>query len=207
MTDFANRAVTALVALLCIAAPVRAQEAPAASSPVPTVVGKNGMVVAQESRAARVGVDILQRGGNAVDAAVAIGFALAVTYPRAGNLGGGGYMVIHLARQSFDTTIDFRETAPAAITRNIFLDDKGDADPAKSRDSALAVGVPGSVAGLALAHAKYGSGRFTLADLLAPATEPGTPTASAESRDFAGSASPLSFRKMSRVIAAGAVSR
>jgi len=127
------------------------------------------MVVAQESRAARVGLDILQRGGNAVDAAVATGFALAVTYPRAGNLGGGGYMVIHLAREKHDTTIDYRETAPAAITRDTFLDEKGEADPAKSRDSALAVGVPGLVAGLALAHAKYGSGRLTLAELIAPA--------------------------------------
>jgi gamma-glutamyltranspeptidase/glutathione hydrolase len=78
-------------------------------------------------------------------------------------------MVIHLARENLNTTIDYRETAPAAITRDIFLNDKGEADPAKSRDSALAVGIPGSVAGLALAHAKYGSGRFTLADLLAPA--------------------------------------
>jgi gamma-glutamyltranspeptidase / glutathione hydrolase len=167
MMDFANRAVTAVIALFCIAAAARAQEA--SSSTVPTVIGQNGMVVAQESRAARVGIDILQKGGNAVDAAVATGFALAVTYPRAGNLGGGGYMVIHLARENLDTTIDYRETAPAAITRDIFLDEKGDADPAKSRDSALAVGVPGSLAGLALAHAKYGSGRFTLADLIAPA--------------------------------------
>ena len=136
MMDFANRAVTALIALFCIAAAARAQEA--SSSTVPTVIGQNGMVVAQESRAARVGIDILQKGGNAVDAAVATGFALAVTYPRAGNLGGGGYMVIHLARENLDTTIDYRETAPAAITRDIFLNEKGDADPAKSRDSALA---------------------------------------------------------------------
>src|ERR1700737_2692000 len=107
MMDFANRAVTALIALFCIAAAARAQEA--SSSTVPTVIGQNGMVVAQESRAARVGIDILQKGGNAVDAAVATGFALAVTYPRAGNLGGGGYMVIHLARENLDTTIDYRE--------------------------------------------------------------------------------------------------
>ncbi len=127
------------------------------------------MVVAQEARAANVGVDILRHGGNAVDAAVATGFALAVTYPRAGNIGGGGYMVIYLGATGTETTIDFRETAPAAITRASFLDAEGNADPAKSRDSALAIGVPGTVAGLALAHAKYGSGRFTLADLLAPA--------------------------------------
>jgi gamma-glutamyltranspeptidase/glutathione hydrolase len=126
------------------------------------------MVVAQEARAARIGAEILERGGNAVDAAVATGFALAVTYPRAGNIGGGGYMVIHLS-QGRDTTIDYRETAPAGITRGTFLDDKGEADAAKSRDSALAIGVPGTVAGLAMAHASYGSGRFTLGELLAPA--------------------------------------
>ena len=114
--------------------------------------------------------DVLRRGGNAIDAAVATGFALAVTYPRAGNIGGGGYMVIHLA-DGRDIAIDYRETAPAAMTREIFLDEKGNADPQKSRDSALAIGVPGTVAGLALAHAKYGSGKFTLAELIAPAIE------------------------------------
>ena len=128
------------------------------------------MVVAQEARATRIGADVLRRGGNAVDAAVATGFALAVTYPRAGNIGGGGYMVIHLA-DGRDIAIDYRETAPAAMTRDIFLDENGNADPQKSRDSALAVGVPGTVAGLALAHAKYGSGKFTLAELMAPAIE------------------------------------
>jgi gamma-glutamyltranspeptidase/glutathione hydrolase len=127
------------------------------------------MVVAQEARAARIGMEILRRGGNAVDAAVATGFALAVTYPRAGNIGGGGYMVIHLAATGTETAIDFREAAPAGITRESFLDEHGEADPAKSRDSALAIGVPGTVAGLAHAHAKYGSGQFTLADLLASA--------------------------------------
>src|SRR5450755_3793929 len=129
------------------------------------------MVVAQESRAARIGVEILRRGGNAVDAAVATGFALAVTYPRAGNIGGGGFMVIHLAKDNRDTTIDYRETAPAAAAPTMFLDAKGDADPVKSRASALAVGVPGTVAGLALAHQKYGSGKLSLADLIAPALE------------------------------------
>jgi gamma-glutamyltranspeptidase/glutathione hydrolase len=134
------------------------------------VVGKNGMVVAQEAIAARVGADILQRGGNAVDAAVAVGFAMAVTYPRAGNLGGGGFMVIHRSSGE-DTAIDYRETAPAAINDTSFLDAQGNADPQKSRESALAIGVPGTVAGLALAEAKYGSGRFTLPDLIAPAIE------------------------------------
>jgi gamma-glutamyltranspeptidase/glutathione hydrolase len=132
------------------------------------VVARNGMVVAQEARAARIGVDILQRGGNAVDAAVAVGFAMAVTYPRAGNIGGGGFMVIHLASGD-DVAIDYRETAPAAATRDMFLDGGGKPDPNKSRDSALAIGVPGTVAGLALAHAKYSSGKFSLAELMAPA--------------------------------------
>jgi len=132
------------------------------------VTAKNGMVVAQEALAARIGAEILQRGGNAVDATVAVGFALAVTYPRAGNIGGGGFMVIHLASGT-DTTIDYRETAPQAINKRSFLDAQGNADPQKSRDSALAIGVPGTVAGLALAEAKYGSGRFTLSDLIEPA--------------------------------------
>jgi gamma-glutamyltranspeptidase / glutathione hydrolase len=128
----------------------------------------DGMVVAQEPLAARVGVDILKKGGNAVDAAVAIGFAMAVTYPRAGNIGGGGFMVIHRANGD-NVAIDYRETAPHAITATSFLDAQGNADPQKSRNSALAIGVPGTVAGLALAEQKYGSGRFTLADLIAPA--------------------------------------
>src|SRR5499426_4534212 len=133
------------------------------------VTARHGMVVAQEKHAAKVGAAVLERGGNAVDAAVATGFALAVTYPRAGNIGGGGYMLIHLAQRKIDTAIDYRETAPAATTRAIFLDERGEADPHKSQDSALAIGVPGTVAGLALAHAKYGSGKFTLAQLIAPA--------------------------------------
>ena len=127
------------------------------------------MVVAQERTAARIGVEILDRGGNAVDAAVAVGFTLAVTYPRAGNLGGGGFMVIHLASGNKDIAIDYRETAPAAATPTMFLDAQGNPDPAKSRDSGLAVGVPGTVAGLVLAHQKYGSGKLSLAELLAPA--------------------------------------
>ena len=132
------------------------------------VSAKNGMVAAQEALAARIGTDILRKGGNAVDAAVAVGFAMAVTYPRAGNIGGGGFMVIHRAGGG-DIAIDYRETAPQGIDEKSFLDAQGNADPKKSRDSALAIGVPGTVAGLALAEEKYGSGRFTLADLIAPA--------------------------------------
>ena len=133
------------------------------------VVAQQGMVVTQEKQASRIGADILAKGGNAVDAAVAVGFALAVTLPRAGNLGGGGFMVLHRAETGENIAIDYRETAPAAATPDMFLDADGKADPEKSRDSALAVGVPGTVAGLALAHERYGSGRFTLAELIAPA--------------------------------------
>jgi len=136
--------------------------------PVEPVTAHHGMVVAQEARAARIGADILKRGGNAVDAAIATGFAMAVTYPRAGNIGGGGFMLIHLA-SGRDIAIDYRETAPAATTRDTFLNAQGAADPAKSRDLGSAIGVPGTVAGLAHAHKKYGSGRFTLAQLIEPA--------------------------------------
>ncbi len=134
-----------------------------------SAVATHGMVVSQEARATEIGVDILKRGGNAVDAAVAVGFALAVTLPRAGNLGGGGFMVVHLAGQDRPVTIDYRETAPEATAQDVFLDENGNADPKKSRSSGLAVGVPGTVAGLALAHARYGSGKFSLAELIAPA--------------------------------------
>ncbi|HVY00377.1 MAG TPA: gamma-glutamyltransferase [Pseudorhodoplanes sp.] len=140
-----------------------------AAEPAQVAHGRDGMVVAQEARAAEIGAGILKRGGNAIDAAVATGFALAVTYPRAGNVGGGGFMVIHLADGRRDIAIDYRETAPALTTRDVFLDENGEADPAKSREGGLAIGVPGTVAGLALAHARYGSGRLSLADLIEPA--------------------------------------
>jgi gamma-glutamyltranspeptidase/glutathione hydrolase len=164
-----NRITLALIALLVLPLLARGEDRAAPEiGHAPAVAAAQGMVVAQEALAARIGVDILQKGGNAVDAAVAVGFAMAVTYPRAGNLGGGGFMVIHRAGGE-DTTIDYRETAPQAINAKSFLDAEGNADPQKSRDSALAIGVPGTVAGLALAAEKYGSGRFTLADLIAPA--------------------------------------
>jgi gamma-glutamyltranspeptidase / glutathione hydrolase len=161
----------ALAGLLALPFVARADERGAENSSLHAqrAVAQNGMVVAQEALAARVGADILQKGGNAVDAAVAVGFALAVTYPRAGNIGGGGFMVIHRADGN-DTTIDYREVAPAGINAKSFLDASGNADPEKSRASALAIGVPGTVAGLALAEAKYGSGKFSLAELIAPAT-------------------------------------
>jgi gamma-glutamyltranspeptidase / glutathione hydrolase len=129
----------------------------------------HGMVASQDGRATRIGLEVLEKGGNAVDAAVAIGFALAVSLPRAGNIGGGGFMLVHLADRNVDEAIDYRETAPAATMPDIFLDPDGQADPAKSRDSALGVGVPGTVAGLTLALRRFGSGKFTLAELVAPA--------------------------------------
>jgi gamma-glutamyltranspeptidase / glutathione hydrolase len=162
-------ALVALIGALATAPVARGEEkAQPEIGQAQAVTAANGMVVAQEALAARIGVDVLQKGGNAVDAAVAVGFALAVTYPRAGNIGGGGFMVIHRAGGD-DITIDYRETAPQAINAKSFLDAEGNADPQKSRDSALAIGVPGTVAGLALAAEKYGTGRFTLADLVAPA--------------------------------------
>ena len=133
------------------------------------VLARHGMVVAQEGTAARVGLDILKRGGNAVDAAVATALALAVTLPRAGNLGGGGFMLVHLAKANRTVAIDYRELAPAATKSDVFLDKQGNAVPRLSRETGLAVGVPGTVAGLALALKSYGSHKFTLADLAAPA--------------------------------------
>ncbi|RTL54147.1 MAG: gamma-glutamyltransferase [Bradyrhizobiaceae bacterium] len=139
-----------------------------ASAAVP-VAAEHGMVVAQEKLAARIGADVLKRGGNAVDAAVATGFAMAVTYPRAGNIGGGGFMLIHLARDRRNIALDYRETAPAAATKDMFLGTDGKPDPKRSRDSALGIGVPGTVAGLSMALDKYGSGKFSLRELLQPA--------------------------------------
>ncbi len=172
---FSLRAGLAAVCLT-FATPCVAQTAPPAQAPILTnaarylpVLAKSGMVASQEKLATRIGVDILKAGGNAIDAAVAVGFALAVAHPQAGNIGGGGFMLVHLAARNETVAIDYRETAPAAMTREVFLDEKGEADPRKSRDSALGVGVPGTVAGLALAHEKYGSGKFTLAQLIAPA--------------------------------------
>ena len=133
------------------------------------VLASHGMVAAQEAKAAKIGVDILRRGGNAIDAAVATGLALAVTLPRAGNLGGGGFMLVYLAKERKSVVIDYREAAPADTPRDVFLNAEGEAVASRSRDSGLAVGVPGTVAGLSLALRNYGSGKFSLAKLAAPA--------------------------------------
>jgi gamma-glutamyltranspeptidase/glutathione hydrolase len=168
------RILAAITLLAVFVEPAVAQEqhhgyTPPVAGTTHAVVAQHGMVVSQEKLGARVGADVLKRGGNAVDAAVATAFAMAVTYPRAGNIGGGGFMVIHLAERNEDIAIDYREMAPAAPPRDIFLGSDGKPDITKSRDSALGIGVPGTVAGLSLALEKYGSGKFTLAQLLQPA--------------------------------------
>src|SRR5215813_7565050 len=118
-------AVIALISAFVL--PAAAQErgrgvyTPPSLDSVHASLAEHGMVVAQEKIAARIGADILRQGGNAVDAAVATGFAMAVTYPRAGNIGGGGFMVIHLAGRNEDVAVDYRETAPAAMTPDSFL--------------------------------------------------------------------------------------
>lgn len=121
------------------------------------VWAKNGMVATQEALATQIGVDILQQGGNAVDAAVAVAYALAVTLPRAGNLGGGGFMLLYLAEKKQSIAIDYREKAPAQATADMYLDNSGNVISSLSRFHGLAVGIPGTVMGLELAREKYGS--------------------------------------------------
>jgi gamma-glutamyltranspeptidase/glutathione hydrolase len=133
------------------------------------VISDSGMVVSQEILASQAGADILSAGGNAVDAAVATGFALAVTLPRAGNLGGGGFMLVYLAEADKTIAIDYRELAPAEAYRDMFLDPEGDVDNQKARYSIHSSGVPGTVAGLIHAQEKYG--RLTLKQVMQPAIE------------------------------------
>ena len=131
-------------------------------------VAKNGMVVSASELASQVGVEIMKNGGNAIDAAVATGFALAVTYPQAGNIGGGGFLVAKLSDGS-NVSIDFRETAPALSGRDMFLDHDGEVIKNMSLYTHRAAGVPGSVAGLIEAWKRFGSGKITLRQLLEPA--------------------------------------
>lgn len=142
--------------------------APARAASVAPVAAENGMVVSAQHLATQVGVDVLKRGGNAVDAAVAVGYALAVVYPAAGNLGGGGFMTINLA-DGRKTFLDFRETAPRGATANMYLDQDGNVIKGISTKGHLAVGVPGSVSGMEYAREKYGT--MKRADLLAPAIQ------------------------------------
>ena len=134
------------------------------------VVAERGMVSSQNALATEVGVDILKRGGNAIDAAVAVGFSLAVTLPRAGNLGGGGFMLFHSAEQNKNIAIDYRETAPSGVSAQHFLTPNGE----KDRNSPLswdAAGVPGTVAGMYDAWQKYGSKKLSWQQLLQPAID------------------------------------
>ena len=133
------------------------------------VVARHGMVATEQALASQVGVDILKAGGNAIDAAVAVGFALAVVLPNAGNIGGGGFMMVHDARSGQYVALDFRETAPASATRTTFQDAKGNVIDGKSLYTHTAVGVPGTVAGLTHAQKKWG--RLSLAKVMAPAIE------------------------------------
>ena len=136
-----------------------------AASPSP-VAAEHGMVVTAQQHATRIGVEVLKRGGNAIDAAVAVGYALAVVYPAAGNLGGGGFMTVQFA-DGRKTFVDFREKAPLAATANMFLDARGEVVPNLSIRGHLAVAVPGSVAGLEYIRNKYGT--RPRADLIDPA--------------------------------------
>ena len=131
------------------------------------VYSQSGMVVSQEIVASQIGADILSQGGNAIDAAVATGFALAVTLPRAGNLAGGGFMMIHLAEENKTIALDYREMAPATAGRDMFLDGQGDVDKQLARFSIKSSGVPGTVAGLLHAHEQYGS--LSLSKVINPA--------------------------------------
>lgn len=133
------------------------------------VWAEHGMVASQEELASKIGVDILKKGGNAVDAGVAVGFALAVTLPRAGNIGGGGFMMIYDAKKKRTFALDYREMAPSKAYKDMYLDKDGNAVEELSRFHGLAVGVPGTVAGLITALENYGS--MNLKTVMAPAIE------------------------------------
>ncbi len=160
---FLSRALLCAAAAFLLAGGVQAE---AASRP--PVRGKNGLVVSADSLASAAGVEMLRRGGNAVDAAVAVGFVLAVTYPEAGNLGGGGFMMIRMAGGE-STMIDFREKAPAAATRDMYLDPLGRPVRERSLIGPIASGVPGTVDGLLTALSEYGS--LSRQDVMRPALE------------------------------------
>lgn len=150
----------------------------------PPVKAKHGMVVSSERHASEVGVQILRNGGNAVDAAIATGFALAVTHPSAGNIGGGGFMIVYTAKGEI-TAFNFREKAPAAAHAKMYLDENGVYSDPINHDGYLAIGVPGTVAGFFLAHQKLGS--KPMRELLAPAiklAEQGFPVSWGLHEDF-----------------------
>ena len=150
-----NRARTGIALSLTFALALSFQPAAIAASPEP-VKGEHGMVVTEQKLASDVGLAVLQAGGNAVDAAIAVGYALAVVFPAAGNLGGGGFMTIRL-KDGRTTFLDFRERAPLASKKTMYLDDKGNPVEGLSTEGYLAVGVPGSVMGFETARTKYGT--------------------------------------------------
>jgi gamma-glutamyltranspeptidase/glutathione hydrolase len=166
MTDYAMRKYSKLSLVLIWALLI--VNVPAA--PREPVRARHGMVSSTNEVASRVGVDIMKRGGNAVDAAIAVAFALAVTHPAAGNLGGGGFMMIRL-KNGTTTTIDYREMAPAAAHRDVYLDKNGNLIEGEggSLVGYRAAGVPGTVRGMELALKKYGSGKLSWAQLIEPA--------------------------------------
>src|SRR2546426_8103922 len=152
---------------LCILALAVAAPPPGFGASKSPVRARQGMVVSAEVRATQAGVEILRKGGNAVDAAVAVGFALAVTHPAAGNLGGGGFMLLRMAHSGETVVIDYREAAPGRASRTMYQDPDGNVLAEESLVGYRASGVPGTVAGLALALENYGT--FKLADAVAPA--------------------------------------
>ena len=159
--------VTLLLVLSVLVMSAYAEPASLSENTTEHVSFRNGMVVSQEQTATLVGLSVLKKGGNAIDAAVAMGFALAVTYPRAGNLGGGGFMLVHLGETGQTVAIDYREKAPLKATRDMFLNKNGEVDVERARHSIYSCGVPGTVAGLSLALEKYGT--MSLKETLAPA--------------------------------------
>ena len=142
-----------------------------ASAQRSAVEAERGMVTSVHELGSAVGVEILRQGGNAVDAAIATGFALAVVYPSAGNLGGGGFMLVHLAAENRQAFIDYREAAPGSASRNMYLTPDGNVmtELGSARLGWRASGVPGTIAGFALAFEKFGSGQVTWAQLIEPA--------------------------------------
>lgn len=140
-----------------------------AATPEP-VRGRNAMVASQHELASKIGIEILKKGGNAVDAAIAVGIALAVVYPEAGNLGGGGFMLIR-SKDGSTKAIDYREMAPKAASRDVFVDTKGELIKGEGGSTVgyRASGVPGTLAGFELAFKKYGSGKIKWRDLVEPA--------------------------------------
>ncbi|MFC4296845.1 gamma-glutamyltransferase [Castellaniella hirudinis] len=165
------------------------------------VAAKHGMVVSEQALATRAGLEILRAGGNAVDAAVAVGFTLAVTLPNAGNLGGGGFMMVHEARGGGDYALDFREKAPVRATRDMYLDANGQVVDGRSLHTHQAVGVPGTVAGLTHALARWGS--LPLSQVMAPAirlAEQGYPVSPTLADTLANNARPMSRWPATRAI-------